>query len=80
MTRWLQRSAIRTTLTVVTLIALAGPAMAAGPAVLFAKPGYWSRFTDYWSSVFKQSNGITLIVIGVGIVSLFVITRGKWRK
>jgi hypothetical protein len=64
------------------LLALAGPAAAADPSgALFARrTAYFSKFAEYWSGLFKQSNGITLIVIGVGIISLFIITRGKWRK
>jgi len=80
MTRSVRRALTRAALAAAAVPALAGPAAAAGPAPLFARTGFVTRFLEYWSGLFKQSNGIALIVIGVGIVSLFIITRGKWRK
>jgi hypothetical protein len=45
---------------------------------LFA--GYWSEFVDHWSGMLKQQNGVVLFALGIGAVSLFIITRGKWKK
>lgn len=61
------------------LLASAAPAAASEPgAVLFG--GYWSAFIDHWEGVFQQQSGITVGVIVVGILALFIITRGKWLK
>jgi hypothetical protein len=60
------------TLAFASLLALAGPAQ--------AKAGYFYRFSEYWGNTLKQTSGIGLLVIGVGVVALFIITRAKWRK
>ena len=59
----------------------AGPAAAADPAPvapLFG--GYTSNFVDHWVDYFRKQNGIVMLALGVGVVSLFIITRGKWLK
>ncbi len=59
----------------------AGPAAAADPAPaapLFG--GYASSFVDHWVEYFRKQNGIVMLALGVGAVSLFIITRGKWLK
>lgn len=63
------------------LLASAGPAFAADPsaaAPVFA--GYWADFVQHWAGSLKQQNGVILFALGVGAVSLFIITRGKWKK
>jgi len=69
-------------LLVVPLIALmASPALAgdnSSSSPLFA--GYWSDFLDHWGGLLKKQNGIILVALCVGAVSLFIITRGKWKK
>ena len=30
--------------------------------------------------MFQKQNGVVMGVLGVGAVSLFIITRGKWKK
>jgi len=45
---------------------------------LFA--GYWSDFLDHWAGVFQKQNGVVMGAILVGVVCLFIITRGKWKK
>lgn len=63
------------------MLVFANPVSAASSSdALFARTSYIKRFKDYWGGVFKQQNGIVLIVMGVGAVSMFIITRGKWRK
>jgi hypothetical protein len=55
------------------------PAAAADPAgPVFG--GYWTGFVDFWTGAVKKQNGVVLFVLGIGAVSLFIITRGKWRK
>jgi hypothetical protein len=41
---------------------------------------YWSGFVDHWEKVFQQQNGIAMTIVGVGLLALFIITRGKWQK
>ncbi|MBN9523849.1 hypothetical protein J0H58_35955, partial [bacterium] len=56
----------------------AGPAAAADPAPvapLFG--GYASNFVDHWVEYFRKQNGIVMLALGIGAVSLFIITRGK---
>ena len=52
------------------------PASASTGTPVFA--GYWSEFIDHWFGMLKKQNGIVLFVLGLGAVSLFIITRGKW--
>ena len=42
--------------------------------------GYWSEFCDYWAGYFQQQNGIVMGISAVGVLALFIITRGKWLK
>lgn len=42
--------------------------------------GYWSGFIEHWTGVFQKQNGIVMGTLIVGVVCLFIITRGKWRK
>ena len=61
------------------LLGFAGPAMAADASgVLFG--GYWQGFIEFWQGLFQKQNGVVMGVIGVGIVALLIITRGKWNK
>ncbi|HYH67248.1 MAG TPA: hypothetical protein VD866_21305 [Urbifossiella sp.] len=68
----------RALLVAVALAASAGPAAAAPVTPLFG--GYASNFVDHWADFFKKQNGIIMAALGVGAVSLFIITRGKWLK
>ena len=68
-------------LALLALVVSAAPVLAATPstaAPLFG--GYWAGFFEHWGGVFKKQNGIILAVLGLGAVSLFIITRGKWKK
>lgn len=53
---------------------------AAEPSALFARGSYWSGFVEFWTSRVVRQEGVVLIAVGVGIVSLFIITRSKWKK
>lgn len=62
------------------LCAAPAPAADGGSAPVFAASGYWTRFVDFWLGGLREQNGIVLLIIGVGALSLFIITRGKWIK
>ena len=49
------------------------------PSPLLAA-GFWSGFKHYWFSFFGAQNGIVMSVIGLGLLGIFIVTRGKWRK
>jgi hypothetical protein len=78
MTRPRKSSPLRR-LAAAVLLALvtATPAAAAAGPVL---GNYWSEFLDHWAGALKKQNGVVLFALGVGVVSLFIITRGKWKK
>lgn len=61
-----------------TLVFASPAAAAGGSAAVFGS--YWERFLEHWHGVFKRQNGVIMGVLGVGVVALFIITRGKWRK
>lgn len=42
--------------------------------------GYWTSFKKYWSDYVGQQNGIVMTVLVVGVISVFIVTRGRWRK
>lgn len=68
-------------LAALALVCTAPPALAAdgvGSAPLLAS--YWRDFLDHWGGVFKKQNGVVMGAILLGIVCLFIITRGKWKK
>jgi hypothetical protein len=61
------------------LLCFAQPASAAETqGILFG--GYWSGFVSHWEKVFAQQDGIAMAIVAVGIVAIFIITRGKWLK
>lgn len=41
---------------------------------------YWRGFVDFWAGAFLKQNGIVMLVLGLGAVGIFIITRGKWKK
>ncbi len=71
------------TLRTLALLALCALSLTAGPAGAADAPlvaGYWTEFTDHWTGVFKQQNGVVMGTLLLGVVCLFIITRGKWKK
>ena len=56
-----------------------GAADPASPA-LVAKTNYWQGFVDFWTSRVARQDGVVIVAILVGIVSLFIITRSKAKK
>jgi hypothetical protein len=78
--RWL-RAAAAATLFAGLMTASPRPAAAAPPAAaVFARESYWDGFADFWVGRLKRQDGIVMVALGVGVVSLFIITRGKWKK
>ncbi|MCI0704029.1 MAG: hypothetical protein L0241_23465 [Planctomycetia bacterium] len=60
------------------LLMLANPVAAADSTPLFSS--YWAEFLDHWADMFQKQNGIVMLALAVGVVCLFIITRGKWKK
>jgi hypothetical protein len=58
--------------------------LAAGLLLLFPAPafagGYWHGFKKFWINFIGQTDGVVLVALAVGVVSLIIITRGKWLK
>ena len=52
-------------------------ASAAGPVLASA---YYEGFKEYWVGAFRKQNGIVMLVLGLGLVSIFIITRSKAKK
>ncbi len=48
-------------------------------ASLFAR-SYWGGFIDHWSKAFQNQDSVVLVVLGAGVVGVFIITRAKWKK
>jgi hypothetical protein len=65
-------------LVVVSAVLTPSPAAASVGNPVFA--GYWSDFVDHWFGYFSKQQGVVLVALGVGAVSLLIITRGKWKK
>lgn len=42
--------------------------------------GYWTNFVKWWGNLFASQSGVVMVAVLVGAASLFIITRGKWRK
>ena len=42
--------------------------------------GYWAAFAKYWSSFIADADGVIVTALVVGVISLLIITRGKWAK
>lgn len=59
------------------LLLLASPAAAAEP-LSFAR--FWAGFTSFWGRIFGSVGGVVGMVLLVGAVGIFIITRGKWLK
>jgi hypothetical protein len=57
---------------------------AAGCLLLLPTPAfagaYWSGFSKYWTSFVANADGVVLTALLIGVISLFIITRGKWSK
>jgi hypothetical protein len=61
------------------------PAALAAVALLVLAPppahaGFWYGFKRYWTDYFGQQNGVVMTALVIGALSIFIITRGKWKK
>ncbi len=75
------RSRAAAALALLAVLMFAGPAAAAdgaGPAAIGS--AYWSGFVDYWMGMLRRQDNIVMLVLGLGAVGIFIITRGKWKK
>lgn len=41
---------------------------------------YWDGFVEFWTEAFRKQNGVVMLVLGAGALSIFIITRGKKLK
>jgi hypothetical protein len=75
----------------IALLALLALALTCSPALASSQfataapcqplyASYWDGFVEHWGSKMKKQNGVIMVVLAVGAVSLFIITRGKWNK
>lgn len=58
------------------------PASSPPQPVVFAVTfkAYWNGFVDFWTGSLKKQSGVVLLAAGVGVASIFIITRGKYKK
>lgn len=78
--RWLRVVAAATLFATLTTVSPRPLAAAPAAPAVFARESYWDGFADFWTSRLKRQDGIVMFALGVGAVSLFIITRGKWKK
>jgi len=53
---------------------------AAGAADPLLASAYFEEFKEYWVGAFRKQNGIVMLVLGLGLLSIFIITRSKAKK
>jgi len=53
------------------------PDASAGPPLASA---YAEEFKEFWVGAFRKQNGIVMLVLGLGLVSILIITRSKAKK
>jgi len=63
----------------VMLCTLCCPALASA-AERMSNQGYWIGFRDYWFGMVKKQDNMVVVVVLVGLLCIFIITRGKWKK
>ena len=73
----MRRATYRSTWSLAALAAAGLSLLAPTPA--FAG-GYWTSFTKFWSAFVSDADGVIVTVLIVGVISLIIITRGKWAK
>ncbi|WP_143393178.1 hypothetical protein [Fimbriiglobus ruber] len=52
---------------------------ASAPAVV-ARTGYADGFVEFWTTAFKKQSGVVMGMLGLAVICIFIITRGKWLK
>jgi hypothetical protein len=65
-----------------TLLAMfiSSSALWASPILGESAGGYWHSFIKWWGNLLGSQSGVVMTALAVGAISLFIITRGKWRK
>ena len=58
---------------------LAASLLLLAPAPAFAG-GYWYGFKKFWTDFVAEQEGVVLVAVIVGIISLLIITRVKGNK
>jgi len=58
---------------------LAAGLLLLAPTPAFAS-GYWTGFKRFWTDFIADQDGVVLVAIVVGIISLLIITRVKGNK
>jgi hypothetical protein len=58
---------------------LAAGLLLLAPAPAFAG-GYWYGFKKFWTDFVAEQEGVVLVAVIVGIISLIIITRVKGNK
>jgi hypothetical protein len=76
----MSRTCVPFVLALLTVTFLAGSASAQPAVIAGGLAQYWYGFKQFWGEVFGSVGGVVLVVLVVGAISLFIITRGKWRK
>ena len=49
------------------------------PAPVLASE-YWTGFKKFWGGYVAQQNGVVMTALIVGVISVFIVTRGRWKK
>lgn len=61
-------------------LAAAGCLLLAPAKALAAGGAYWAGFKRWWAEFLGDQDGVIVVVIVVGIISLLIITRVKGNK
>ena len=72
----MKRTQFKTTWRLAALGAVASALSSPTPAAA----AYWAGFKKFWADYLADSNGVVTTALIVGVISLFIITRGKWAK
>jgi hypothetical protein len=62
------------------VLAAAGCLLLAPAKALAAGGAYWSGFKRFWTDFLGDQDGVIVVVIVVGLISLLIITRVKGNK
>jgi hypothetical protein len=62
-----------------SLFTLCCPAFASA-AERMSNQGYWIGFRDYWFGMVRKQDNMVVVVVLIGLLCIFILTRGKWKK
>ncbi len=54
--------------------------LSASPAAAYDFGRFWVGFKSFWGNQFGSIGGVVGLGLLTGAVSVFIITRGKWKK